>query len=460
MEGFALCLGYIGIQLSTEFLNQWGLFFYSPTEADGRIVYVPVALAGFIFVIATLWDALTDPLIGWWSDKVPPAPGRFRFPRLQGRRRPFIFWGSIGLTITSIAILYPPVPETSTWNFAYGSVMLCLHWLFVTLAMVPLIALGPEIARSENARVHLGVWSGLGLLIGLTIAAAVAGALIDAFDSAPDGAPTSPEAYRRVGILFAAVALACYQVPVWLIRERYTSAEATRLDLPLRDGLRILLTNRPFLHYFFAFFLFSAGFLAAQRVLPYWATLGLGGGEETVTQLLLPFLVVALASYAVIPAVARRLHGKWMMVAAFAIVSTGLPLMYVIATADLTTASRIALGAALFGWCGIGQGILYVMITPLLGEIIDYDAHFSGQRREALYNGLHGVAWKASMAGAVLLATQSMNVWGHSEDAPLGVFLVGPLAGLLTLAGLITMLLYPRRQVADLRARKAERDTP
>jgi GPH family glycoside/pentoside/hexuronide:cation symporter len=447
VEGLALCLGYVGVQLSTEFLNQWGLFFYSPSDTGDRIIYVPVALAGFIFVIATIWDAITDPVVGWWSDKVPPLPGRFRFPRIRGRRRPFIFWGSIGLTITSVAIMYPPVDGTSTLNFLYGTVMLCLHWLMVTAAMVPLIALGPEIARSEQARVRLGVWAGLGLLLGLTIAAAVTGALLEIFDTAPDGAPTSAEAYRKVAMLYAVIALICYQIPVWCVRERYTEDDA-RPKLPIREGVAILLRNRPFLHYFFAFFLFSAGFLATQRVLPYWAELGLGGSEETVTQLLLPFLVVALASYAVIPFVARRLHSKWMMVVAFFVVATGMPFMYAIGVADLDTQTKIYLGGLLFAWSGIGQGIIYVMITPMLGEIIDYDEQFSGQRREALYNGLHGVAWKASMAGSVLLATQSMNFWGNSEASPTGVFMVGPLAGLCAFLGLIVMILYPRKRVA------------
>lgn len=449
LEGLAVCLGYVGIQLSTEFLNQWGLFFYSPSAADGRTIYVPVALAGFIFVIATIWDAVTDPLIGWWSDKVPAVPGRFRFPRISGRRRPFIFWGSIGLTFTSVAIMYPPVDDTSVWNFAYGTAMLCLHWLFVTIAMVPLIALGPEIARSEGARVRLGVWSGVGLLLGLAIAAAVTGALLGMLNTAPEGAPVSPEAYRQVSVIYAVLALILYQIPVWVVRERYTGTETQQGNLPAREGIAILLRNRPFIHYFFAFFLFSAGFLATQRVLPYWAQLGLGGNEETVTLLLLPFLAVALASYAVIPAVARRLHAKWMMVVAFFVVASGMPFMYVIGIADLDTSTKIVLGGALFGYTGIGQGILYVMITPLLGEIIDYDEHFSGQRREALYNGLHGVAWKASMAGSVLLATQSMNIWGNSAASPAGVFMVGPLAGICALAGLIVMLFYPRRRVAE-----------
>src|SRR5690606_25532619 len=89
------------------------------------------------------------------------------------------------------------------------------------------------------------------------------------------------------------------------------------------------------------------------------------------------------------------------------------------------------------------QGIYYVMITPMLGEIIDYDEQRTGQRREALYNGLSGVAWKASMGVSILIATQSMHYWGNAAGQPLGVYLVGPFAGLCGLCGCIAMWRYP-----------------
>ena len=83
-----------------------------------------------------------------------------------------------------------------------------------------------------------------------------------------------------------------------------------------------------------------------------------------------------------------------------------------------------------------------------MGEIIDQDELVSGKRREALYNGLSGVAWKSAMAGSIFLATQSMNVWGNSVENSMGVLLVGPIAGLFAFAGMILICFYPRIQAA------------
>ena len=217
LEGFAICLGMIAIQLSSEVLNQWGFYFYSPSQGVGRTIYVAIHLVWIIFLIGTLWDAITDPLIGVWSDRTATRPKRFAWLRMEGRRRPFIFWGAVGMIATSILFWYPPVEGPSFANLIYGSILICLHWTMFTIAMVPLVALGPEIARSEQARVHLGAWTAVGLIVGLTIAAVAPGLLIEVFDTARSEAGLeeahSPIGYRRVAALFAGLSFLLFQAP-------------------------------------------------------------------------------------------------------------------------------------------------------------------------------------------------------------------------------------------------------
>ncbi len=472
-EGLAMCLAMIGVQLSSEIMNQWGTYFYSPSVGVGRTVYVSVGLVGFIFIIGTIWDAITDPLIGAWSDKTKTRPGRLRLLSIRGRRLPFIFWGSILMTFTAVAFWYPPVEETSVINFIYGTVLLCLHWAFFTVTVVPLISLGPEIARSEAARVRIGTWIAVGMLVGLALAAVMPGMLIVMLDPArqQDAAVTSelvataplgevvgldaaeastsepkysPAGYRRLALLLALISLVMFQFPVWMITERYDSDAVPDEKHDFLPGFMDAVRNGPFVIYAASFFFFTVGFLAAQRALPYWAELGLGGSEDTVTFMMAPFLLLAVLSYFFIPIAARYLHVKWMLFTALFIIASGMPFMYVIGAADMDNSVKMTLGMVLFGYCGIGQGIIYVMMTSMMGEIIVYDERRSGKRREALYNGLSGVAWKASMAGSVFIATQSMNRWGNAVDDYTGELLVGPIAGFFAFIGLIIICFYPR----------------
>jgi len=444
-EGFLVFLSFVAVQLSSEVINQWGTYFYSPGEGRGRIIYVAVGLVGIIFVVGTLWDAITDPLVGSLSDRTRRHRKTRNFLFIEGKRRPFIFWGSILLMIPSIAFWYPPVASQSTANLVYGTIMLCLQWTMLTLIAVPLAALTLDIAKSETDRVKIGTWVALGFIIGLAIANALTGVFIELLDTAREGEVTSPVGYRRIVIIYSMLSLAFFQFLVWGIKERSAESfqeENERNDSLIR-GLSSAVKNRAFGPYFIAFVLFMAGVLAVQRILPYWAELGLGGKESTVTFLMVPYILFALISYVFIPSLARRLHVKWMIILAFFIICTGLPMIYVVCVSKFSTSARLIMGALVFAYCGIGQGIMYVMQTPLLGEIIDYDEFQSGRKREALYNGLHGVANKVSMAVSIVVATQSMSIWGNSVDNFNGVLYVGLIAGILALLGIVIMLFYP-----------------
>jgi len=443
IEGLSICLAMIGVQLSSEVMNQWGTYFYSPSAGVGRTIYVTVGLVGYIFIIGTTWDAFTGPLIGMWSDRTKTRRGRFAFLAPAGRRRPFIFWGSILMIATSIAFWYPPVAQTSFINFLYGTLLLCLHWTMFGLALTPLNALGPEIARSEQARVRIGVWTAIGLILGLALAAALPGKLIVLLDPARVADSYSAIGYRRLAAILALVSFVLFQFPVWLIKERYDSEAIPSEQLPSFSGFVDAFRNRLFLVYTFAFVLFNVGFLAVQRVLPYWVELSLSGDEGMVTELLLPFIIMAILSIGGVSFIARVLHKKWVMAIALLIITTGLPSIYWIGVSGLSVDMKQLLAKIVFGYCGIGQGFMYAMMTPMIGEIIDYDETRSGQRREALYNGLSGFVWKAAMGGSILLATQSMNYFGNSPGHALGVLIVGPIAGIFGFLGMLAIVTYP-----------------
>ena len=443
LEGFALFLGLIGIQLSSEVIASWGNYFYSPPTGGLRTVYVSVGIVGFIFVFGRIFDFITDPLIGLWSDQTKAKPGRGRIIPIYGRRRPFIFWGSVLLVFTSIAFWYPPVADTSWVNFFYGLVLVSLHWGFFTLCFIGLYALGPEIARSEQARERLGTWFGGGLLVGLFFAALAPGVLIEALDPAPLAEGVSSAAgYQRTAMVLAFTSLILFQVPVWVIRERNIDEHVQRPRTG-RKELREALRNRPLWIYFGAYFFLSLGQLALQRVLPYWVEIGLGGSEQTVSIIMLPYILTAAIGIAAGRLLSKRLHLKWLMFISWVLTISAFPFIYVLGVIDLPSETKIALAAAIFAWSGLGQGLFYFLIVPLIGEIIDYDARRSGERREALYNGIHGFSIKSAQTLSILVANASMAWWGNSVAEPWGIYAVGPIATACGIIALVFVWFYP-----------------
>ena len=449
LEGFAFLLAMIGTQLSSELFAQWGTYFYSPTKDTGRMVYVGIGLVAIIFVTGRIFDGITDPLVGMWSDKTGPKRSRWRFILISGRRRPFIFWGSLGMLLTSVLFWFPPVADESYVNLAYGTVVMCAHWFFFTVCNIPLLALAPEIALSKKERVRLGTWIAAGMTIGLALAIALPGILIELLDPARVAAKTaggepaySAVGYQRVAIIYAVCSLACFQFLVFTVRERFMPEVHTPTAAPFRDFARAL-KNPVFQKYIVIFGFFYIGYLAVQRILPYWAETGLGGSESTVMLLAAPFIVSCLLTALVTPVFAARINLKWLVVVALGIVTLGLPFVHVIGVLPLPTDTRVKFGMILFTIVGIGQGLIYVLQTPLIGEIIDLDEKTSGKRREAIFNSVHTFMVKMAQALSVGVAAGSMRFFGNSETRPTGIFLVGTFGGILALVGLVTAFSYP-----------------
>jgi len=435
LEGFAFLLAMIGTQLSSELFAQWGMHFYSPPTDTGRMVYVTIGLVSVIFITGRIFDGVTDPLVGMWSDKTGDKRTRWRFIVISGRRRPFIFWGSLGMMLTSVLFWFPPVGHESYVNLVYGTVVMCAHWFFFTVCNIPLLALAPEIALSKKERVRLGTWIAAGMTIGLALAIALPGFFIELLDPARVAAKTA-------GGIYAVCSLACFQFLVFTVRERVMPGVHTPTTAPFRDFTRAL-KNPVFQKYIVIFGFFYIGYLAVQRILPYWAVTGLGGGESTVMLLAAPFIVSCLFTALVTPVFAARINLKWLVVVALGIVTVGLPFVHVIGVLPFPTDTRVKFGIILFTIVGIGQGLIYVLQTPLIGEIIDLDEKTSGKRREAIFNSVHTFMVKMAQALSVGVASGSMHFFGNSATRPTGIFLVGPLGGLLALVGLVTAFSYP-----------------
>jgi GPH family glycoside/pentoside/hexuronide:cation symporter len=84
---------------------------------------------------------------------------------------------------------------------------------------------------------------------------------------------------------------------------------------------------------------------------------------------------------------------------------------------------------------GIPLTGLFVFPNALLADIIDFDEQRTGERREAIYYGVQATLQKAGLGLAAGLFALILALFGKSADEPLGIRLIGPVAGVCALAG-------------------------
>ena len=123
-----------------------GIFMFFLLTAFGMDPF----LAGILGGLPRLFDAVTDPIMGFISDNT-----RSRF----GRRRPYIFAGAI-LSGVLFAILWQLDENNSqVFNFWYFLIVSLIYLIGNTIFSTPLIGLGYEMTSDYNERTRLMAFS-------------------------------------------------------------------------------------------------------------------------------------------------------------------------------------------------------------------------------------------------------------------------------------------------------------
>lgn len=393
------------------------VYFYSES-----IDVLSAFAVGAILTIARLLETVDDGLIGFWSDRTASR---------LGRRIPFILAATPFWALFSFLLFTPPESSAAAAG-AYLFIVIELYFLSSTLSGGPYEALLPEIAPSSDERVsivgmrvYLGAaGAGLGLIGGFL--------LVDAVGYAGMAATLAVVAmsFRYLGLAGA-----------W----RYASRTQKPAELGLREALTTTFRNRYFLLFLPAFALFQLGFQLLLGVLPFLIKASLE--IEEIGRWGAALTAIALGTMLVTIPLMTRLSRRTSKRAAYRTSLLGAVVLFpLLALAGFLPAipPEVQLVAAMVV-VGLPIAGNYLFPAPLTADVIDYDSLLTGLRREATYYGAQNFVEKTTSALAPLLLGALLAL-GHTSDDPLGMQLVGPVAGLLVF---IAWLAFRRYDLPD-----------
>ena len=385
---------------------------------------------GGILLVARLWDMVTDPLVGFLSDRTPT-----RF----GRRKVWVVVSAplIGL---SLWLLFNPGPQVSN-----SYLLLCAMAIYAagTMALVPINAWGAELSSNYHQRSRV---AGSRVVFGLA-GTMLALLLIDNSSNA-----ALQSSLTAIGILvLITLALAVPAAMRWVPDESIARADGNNLQ----GAWRLLVTPSPFRRLLFAFLLNGVGNAIPATLFLLFVTHVLGSPELAGPVLFLYFLCSAVS----VPfwvAVARRFgkHRTWCAAVCVACVFfAGAPFL---GTGD--TAWYIAIVAG----TGLMIGADLALPSAINGDLIEWDAHENGQRRPGLFFALWGTASKLAFALAVGMIFPLLDVIGFdatgansAEDIRALAILYGAPSILFKLAAVAMMHNFPIDEAEHRRLRDA-----
>ncbi|MDB5694605.1 MAG: conserved rane protein of unknown function [Sphingomonas bacterium] len=134
-------LGEIGEAVKTAALETFLLFYYV------QVVGLSGSLSGLALLVALLFDAVSDPMIGSWSDRL-----RSRL----GRRHPFLYAAPIPLLIALVLLFSPPDGLSQIALFAWLTVFAIISRVAMAAYFVPHMALGADLSDRFEERIEIG----------------------------------------------------------------------------------------------------------------------------------------------------------------------------------------------------------------------------------------------------------------------------------------------------------------
>ena len=347
------------------------LQFYFLKFATDVLLLAPAAV-GLIMTVTKLWDAVSDPLVGSWSDRTRST---------MGRRRPWMLAALPILLISFVALWYPPRAMGDGGILIAALFALVLFYTAFTLYSVPHGSLGAELSTDSGERTRAFALRQASWTIGLFLAFGAIQAARN-FDD-PRGET------GMLALVSGAVAVALLAVTPLAVRE--PTSHQGRGGSSLRGAWRDVLGSRNARILLLVWFIENLGVGVLGSIAPFVAEYVLRR-PDLIGILPGVYVLAGIASLPLWVAAARRFgkHATWL--AAMIAGGFGFGITFFVGPGQ---EGVMALALAI---AGAGMGCGGALSSAVLADVIDADEERTGERKEGTYTAALNFALKAGIA--------------------------------------------------------------
>ncbi len=385
-----------------------------------RVIGLPALWVGTAIMLTLMFDAVFDPLLGQFSDRL-----RTRW----GRRHPLMYISAPLVAICCIVFWNSPTGWTPQQSGIFLIGMLVLLKMAVSFYEVPSSALAPELTTDYNARTSLfsyrfffGVVGGLCMNI----------ALYQVFLSPEAGGILNRAGYGHYGILAAAVMATSILVSAIGTHSRipYLSQPVGR-SAPLSQILRemaVTITNPSLVVLMASGFCSGVASGMGNALSQYFYIELWGLNAKSISFLAIVGLFASVIGVALAAPAARWFGKKRAMIGLFSLSITAevipmtLWLLGLMPDNSSPWVLRILLLDFLFSATLAISG--FIIITSMLADVVEDAAVKTGVRSEGLLMAANGLLPKFTAGFGVFLAGLVITIVAFPAHAPAGT--VGP----------------------------------
>lgn len=416
--------------------NVFLLFFYT------QVAGLSGVLAGLAIFIALLLDAISDPLIGLWSDRLKSA---------WGRRHPFLYFAAIPMGVTFYFLFNPPSGVEQNYLFAWMLVFAVLVRFFMTFYTVPSSALVAEMTSNYDERTILsGYRVFLGWVGGLTFATLGYIFFFVPSEAFEDGRldPSAYQGFALLGATMIVIAIFVCALGTHRLIPRLKEAAGQAVESEgFRKDVANILKNRPFMILVGIILVSATAFGFTEVIGLYMYTYFWGLSTADLAGLTLVAFLGTLAAFTLAPLLSKRFDKGQIAAMAMVILMVTYPTFIALKflgmlpeTGDPNLLIALGISAIINVFAAVTIAILFV---SMIADTVDQNELTTGQRQEAVYNSAYTLSLKAMSGLGGLTAGVALQLIQFPQNVAAQEISLAPLNALgITVAGVIVVFWF------------------
>lgn len=430
-------MGDLGFSLVTNTIASFFMFFGT------AVCGVPGTLMGLAYSLATVWDAVTDPIVGYFSDR--------KRSNLFGRRHWYIYISIFGMALVNVFLWNVPINSAPAVKFIWFVASLIMFNLCTTFFNTPNSALSVEISGDYNERTTIQSVRSVFLLIGTILPTVLMSVLQMPTDVYPDGR-YNPESYTNMAYIASSVLFICGTISFI-----GSFSQVPRLKAKLKH--EVIPPKKSFKTIFTDFFNVLKKPIYRNVILAYSISLVAtafltSAGFHLFTY---SFKLETMAMYALVALlflmtifsqpiwmwVVKKFDKRTAVLSGLLTMIIGVVYILVLFILRESISSSTMTGILIPGLAlaGGGMGALYSMPTGMLGDAIAVEKLHTKEDNTATYTGFMTFGNKLSQSVALLIIGVMLDLIGFQEGSPVQTIGVQWGLGWIVFGGILASLI-------------------
>lgn len=441
-----ICYGFgdLASQFVWTFVGSYLSFYYTDIVGMG-----PLAVST-IMIIARIWDAVNDPMMGAIAERTKSRWGRFR---------PYIAFGCPFLALFSVLTFANPFGRASTAGVIWAAVMYIAAGMLYTLTNIPYGALAAVMSEDANQRNQINTSRNIGMNVGMAIVNALSPILLLAF-SHKGATVADARGYLCTVIVYAIISVPLFLIVFFTARENVKPLASTvNRKISFKETIRNLVTNKYLMIVSAIMAVQMTAFMGRIAVCAYWVQYDLGDIKMMSVIMTIPTLLGIVGSLFV-PTAARKIGKRNVLMGSMAIQTIGLLVMFFAPYDNMT---MVIVGDVIFGLFNVGMP----MTLSMVADSVDYMDEKTGIRTDGTAYATYGLATKLGNAIGGAVGVPLIFAFGYVANAQQTVaaqrgidITVNLIPAILYIVACLLCLLWNMsdKDADDIRARLIERN--